>query len=49
MLFKVVKEINHIGEINLFKKPNILLCTEEWLMILKNIHDQNATQTNKKS
>ena len=37
MTFKVVKELNPIGTIEKFTKPNLNLCMEERLTILKNL------------
>ena len=35
MVFKVVHQLNPIGAMNTFMKPNFNLCMEEHLMILK--------------
>ena len=47
MTFKVVKQINLIGAMKTFTKPNCNLCMEERLMILKNIRDKCVTVMNK--
>ena len=39
MTFKLVKQINPIGAMKTFTKPNCNLCMEEGLTILKNIRD----------
>ena len=41
--FKVVKKINPIGAMKNFTKPNYNLCTEERLIILKNLCDKCVT------
>ena len=40
MTFKVVKQINQIGEMKTFTKPNFTLCMEERLTILKKLRDE---------
>ena len=47
MTFKVVKQINLIGAMKTFTKPNCNLCIEERLTILKKIHDKRVTIINK--
>ena len=46
-MLKVVKYMNLIREIISFKKPNCNLYMEEYLTILKNLHDKNITIMNK--
>ena len=43
MLFKLVKQLNLIGEIKTFTKPNCNLFMEEHLTILKNLCDKHIT------
>ena len=45
--FKVIKQLNPIGEMKIFTKPNCNLCMEEFLTILKNLRDKHATVINK--
>ena len=40
MTFKVAKQLNPIGVMKTFKKPNCDLCMEERLNILKNMRDK---------
>ena len=47
MTFKVVKQINLIGAMKIFTKPNYNLCMEECLTILKNLLDKHITIMNK--
>ena len=47
MTFKVVKQINLIGAMKTFTKPNINLCMEERLTILKKLCDKRVTIMNK--
>ena len=47
--FKVVKQINLIGAMKTFTKPNCNLCMEERLTILKNLRDKRVTIMNKNS
>ena len=47
MTFKVVNQLNPIGSMNKFKKPNRNICTEELLMIPKNLHVKHTTVMNK--
>ena len=49
MTFKVVKQVNPIGAMKQFTKPNCNLCMEERLSILKNICDKCVTIMNKNS
>ena len=46
MEFKAVNQINRIGAIKSFTKPNCDLCMEERLTVLKKIHDRNVTLLN---
>ena len=48
MTFKVVKQLNLIGAMKTFTKPNCNLCMEERLTILKNLRDKRVTIMNKK-
>ena len=47
MLFEVVKQLNSIGVMKTFKKPNCNLCMQERLTILKNIRYKCVTVMNK--
>ena len=49
MTFKVVKQINPIGAMKKFTKPNCNLCMEERFTILKNICDKRVIIMNKNS
>ena len=49
MTFKVVKQINPIGAMQTFTKPNYNLCMEERLMILKKLCDKHVMVMNKNS
>ena len=49
MTFKVVKQINPIGAMKTFTKPNCNLCIEEIVTILKKLRDKRITITNKNS
>ena len=49
MTFKVVKQLNPIGEMKTFTKPNYNLCMEECLTILKKRRDKRVTIMNKYS
>ena len=49
MAFKVVKQINPIGEMKTFTKPNCNICMEERLTILKKLRDKRVTIMNKNS
>ena len=46
MTFKVVKQLNTIGEMQTFTKPNCNLCMEECLTILKKLRDKRVTIMN---
>ena len=43
MTFTVVNQLNPIGEMNSFTKPNFNLCMEECLKILKKLCDKRIT------
>ena len=47
MTFKVVKQLNTIGAMKTFTKPNCNICMEERLTILKKICDKRVTIMNK--
>ena len=47
MSFKVVKQLNPIGAMKTFTKPNCDLCMQERLTILKNLGDKHVTVMNK--
>ena len=47
--FREVNEINKIGAIKTFTKPNCNLCMEEFLTILKTLRDKRVTIMNKNS
>ena len=49
MTFKVVKQLNLIGAMKPFTKPNCNLCMEERLTILKKICGKRVTVMNKNS
>ena len=49
MTFKVVKQLNLIGAMKTFTKPNCNICMEERLKVLKKIRDKCVTIMNKKS
>ena len=49
MKFKVIKQLNSIGSIKTFTKPNCNLCMQDSLMILKILRDKRVTVTNKNS
>ena len=49
MTFKVVKELNPIGELKTFTKPNCNLFIEERLTILKKLRDKRVTVMNNNS
>ena len=49
MTFKVVKQLNPIGAMKKFTKPNCNLCMDERLIILENIRDKRVTIMNKNS
>ena len=46
MTFKVLKQLNPIGEVKTFTKPNCNLCMEERLTILKKLRDKRITIMN---
>ena len=48
MTFKVVKQLNTIGTMKTFTKPNCNVCIQERLTILKKIRDKRVTVMNKK-
>ena len=47
MTVKVVNQLNPIGAMKTFMKPNCNLCIEECLTILKKLHDKRVTILNK--
>ena len=47
MTFKVIKQLNPIGAMRTFMKPNCNLCMQECLMILKMLLDKHVTVMNK--
>ena len=47
MTIRVLKQLNPIGAIKHFTKPNCNLCMQECLTILKKLHDKCATVMNK--
>ena len=49
MTFKILKQINPIGEMKRFTEPNCNLCMEERLTILKSLRDKRVTIMNKNS
>ena len=49
MTFKVVKQLNPIGAMKTFTKPNCNLCKEERLKILKKLRYKRVTIMNKSS
>ena len=49
MTFKVVKQINPIGAMITFMKPNCNLCIEERLTILKKLREKRVTIMNNNS
>ena len=49
MTFKVLKQLNPIGAMETFTKPNCNLCMQERLTILKMIRDKHLTVMNKNS
>ena len=46
MTFKVLKQLNPIGAMKTFTKPNCNLCMQELLTILKKLHDKRVTVMN---
>ena len=49
MTFKVAKQLNPIGAMKTFMKPNCNLCIRERVTILKKLHEKRATVMNKNS
>ena len=49
MTFKVVKQLNTIGAMKIFTKPNCNPCMEERLTILTKLRDKHVTIMNKNS
>ena len=49
MKFKVVNQLDPIGAMKNFTKPNCNLCIEERLTILKNLRDKRVTIMNRNS
>ena len=49
MTFKVVKQLNQIGAMKTFTKPNCKLCMEERLTILKKLREKRVTSMNNNS
>ena len=49
MTFKVIKQLNPIGPMKTFTKPNCNPCVQERLMILKNLRDKCVIVMNKNS
>ena len=47
MTFKVIKQLNPIGAMKTFTKPNCKLCMQDRLMILKMLRDKRVTVMNK--
>ena len=47
MTFKVIKQLNPIGAMKTFTKPNCNLCMKERLTILKNLRDKRVTVMSK--
>ena len=47
MAFKVVKQLNSIGAVKTYTKPNCNLCMEEFLTILKKLYEKCVTILNK--
>ena len=47
MKFKVIKQLNPIGAMKKFTKPNCNLCMQERLTILKKLCDKRVTVMNK--
>ena len=46
MTFKLLKQLNPIGAMKTFTKPNCNLCMQERLAILKNLRDKRVTVMN---
>ena len=49
MTFREVKQLNQIGAMKTFTKPNCNLCMEERLSIVKKLRDKRITIMNKNS
>ena len=49
MTFKVVKQLNTVGAMKKFTKPNCNLCMQERLMVLKRLPKKCITVMNKNS
>ena len=49
MTFKVIKQLNAIGAIKIFTKPNCNLCMQKRLTILKMLRDKRVTVMKKYS
>ena len=49
MTFKVIMQLNPIGAMEIFTKPNCNLCIQERLMILKKLCDKRITVMNQNS
>ena len=49
MRFKVVKQLNPIGAMKTFTKPNCNICMQERLKILKKLREKRVTVMNKNS
>ena len=49
MMFKVLKQINPIGAMKTFRKPNCNIYMEELLTILKKLHEKRVTIMNNNS
>ena len=49
MTFRVLKQINLIGTMKTFTKPNFNICMEKRLTIPKNLRDKRIMVMNKKS
>ena len=47
--FKLGKQLNPIGAMKTYTKSNCKLCTEERLMVLRNIRDKHVTVMNNNS
>ena len=48
MTFKVIKQLNPIGAMEIFTKPNCNLCIQERVIILKKLRDKCVTVMKKK-
>ena len=47
MVLKIVKDLNPIGAMDLFTKPECYLCMDKHLMIIKYLHNRKFTLINK--